>query len=109
MSHERRFAIAAALAASRAIPRGIPLLGRLTRSSLMTFSAAAAVTYAFAGLVRANGGRPTRRPAPAAKSARDYGDWTRDELYRRAQELDIKGRSRLKKDELIRMIRQHDG
>ncbi|MFN2371432.1 MAG: Rho termination factor N-terminal domain-containing protein [Candidatus Krumholzibacteriia bacterium] len=106
MPHERRFAIAAALAASRIIPRGTPVLGSLTRSSLMTFATAAAVTYAFAGLARSNGGRP----APvAAAPARAYEDWTRDELYRRAQELELEGRSRLNKEELIEALRQHDG
>lgn len=107
MSHERRFAIAAALAASRIIPRDVPLLGTLTRSSLMTFSAAAALTYAFAGLARSNGGPRTRRSAPATP-ARDYEDWTRDELYHRAQELDIEGRSRLNKEELVEALRQLD-
>jgi len=106
MSHERRFAIAAALAASRIIPRDTPLLGNLTRSSLMTFSAAAALSYAFASLVRPNGDQQTRRRASSAATP-DYEDWTRDELYRRAQELDIEGRSRLNKDELIEALRQH--
>lgn len=106
MSHERRFAVAAALAATRIIPRDTPLLGNLARSSFMAFSAAAALTYAFAGLARSNGDQRTRRHAsPAAMPA--YEDWTRDELYRRAQELDIEGRSRLNKDELIEALRHH--
>jgi hypothetical protein len=32
---------------------------------------------------------------------------TRDELYRQAQELDIPGRSRMRKEELIQAIREH--
>ncbi|WP_087116147.1 DUF7218 family protein [Corynebacterium urinipleomorphum] len=34
-----------------------------------------------------------------------YDDWTRDELYSRAQELDIQGRSDMTKDELIEALR----
>ena len=82
-------------------------LGRLTRSSLMTFSTAAALTSALAGLARSNGAQRTNRPAPVAAPARAYEDWTRAELDRRAQELEIEGRSRLDKDELIEALRQH--
>lgn len=34
-----------------------------------------------------------------------YEDWTKDELYERAQELDIDGRSDMTKDELIEALR----
>ncbi len=34
-----------------------------------------------------------------------YENWTRDELYSRAQELDIQGRSDMTKDELIEALR----
>lgn len=34
-----------------------------------------------------------------------YEDWTKDELYKRAQELDIEGRSEMTKDELIEALR----
>ncbi len=34
-----------------------------------------------------------------------YEEWTRDELYQRAQELDIEGRSKMSKGELIRALR----
>lgn len=34
-----------------------------------------------------------------------YEDWTKDELYERAQELDIEGRLDLTKDELIHALR----
>ena len=37
--------------------------------------------------------------------ARSYEDWTKDELYQRAQELDIGGRSDMTKDELIKALR----
>lgn len=36
-----------------------------------------------------------------------YEDWTKDELYDRAQELDIDGRSDMTKDELIEALRNH--
>jgi len=108
MSHPRHFAIAAALAASRIIPRDVPLLGSLARSGLMTFSAAAALTYAFVDLAKDGGARDSRRRAPAAGPARPYEEWTREELYHRAQELEIEGRSRLNKDELIEALRQFD-
>ena len=34
-----------------------------------------------------------------------YEDWSKDELYERAQELDIDGRSDMTKDELIDALR----
>ena len=34
-----------------------------------------------------------------------YEEWTRDELYDRAQELDVDGRSDMTKDELIEALR----
>ena len=37
--------------------------------------------------------------------ASSYEDWTKDELYQRAQELDIEGRSDMTKDELIKALR----
>ena len=40
------------------------------------------------------------------KSA-DYEDWKVTDLRRRAGEIGIEGRSRMKKDELIRALRNH--
>ncbi|MBT8250837.1 MAG: Rho termination factor N-terminal domain-containing protein [Acidimicrobiia bacterium] len=37
--------------------------------------------------------------------AEAYEEWTKDELYERAQELDIEGRSDMTKDELIAALR----
>lgn len=34
-----------------------------------------------------------------------YAQWSKDELYERAQELDISGRSSMTKDELIKALR----
>lgn len=39
--------------------------------------------------------------------AGSYDDWTVDELRERAKELDIEGRSSMKKDELIDALRHH--
>ncbi len=38
-------------------------------------------------------------------SSPPYEEWTKDELYERAQELDIEGRSEMTKDELIEALR----
>lgn len=37
--------------------------------------------------------------------ASDYEERTKDELYKRAQELEIEGRSKMNKDELINALR----
>lgn len=36
-----------------------------------------------------------------------YDEWNKDDLYERAQELDIPGRSSMTKDELIRALRDN--
>lgn len=36
-----------------------------------------------------------------------YEDWSKDELYERAQELDVDGRSDMTKDELIEALRSN--
>jgi len=38
-------------------------------------------------------------------SSPPYEEWTRDELYERALELDVDGRSEMDKDELIEALR----
>ena len=40
-------------------------------------------------------------------SSQKYEDWTKAELYDRAQELDIEGRSDMDKGELIKALRNH--
>ena len=40
-------------------------------------------------------------------SSPPYEDWTKDELYERAQEIDIEGRSDMSKDQLIDALRNH--
>lgn len=39
--------------------------------------------------------------------AGSYEDWTVDKLHERATELDIEGRSKMTKDELIKALRDH--
>lgn len=46
-------------------------------------------------------------PSEKGGKAKPYEEWTRDELYERAQELDIEGRSDMSKDELISALRDH--
>ena len=41
----------------------------------------------------------------AGGSAPPYEEWTLDELYERARELDVEGRSDMTKDELIEALR----
>ncbi len=36
-----------------------------------------------------------------------YEEWTKDDLYERAQEIGIEGRSDMTKDELIEALRNH--
>ncbi len=47
----------------------------------------------------------TRSPSRKGGKAKPYEDWTRDELYERARELDVEGRSRMDKAELISALR----
>lgn len=46
-------------------------------------------------------------PSEKGGKASNLEDRTKDELYDRAQELDIDGRSKMDKDELIEAIRNH--
>ena len=46
---------------------------------------------------------------PSAKGGKapPYEEWTKDDLYTRAQEIGIDGRSDMTKDELIEALRNH--
>ena len=44
-------------------------------------------------------------PGKKGGSQPPYEEWTKDELYDRAQELDIEGRSEMNKGELIEALR----
>ena len=44
-------------------------------------------------------------PSKKGGKASPYEDWTKDDLYDRAQELDVEGRSDMTKSELIAALR----
>ena len=46
-----------------------------------------------------------QHPSKRGGKSPPYEEWTKDELYDRAQELDIDGRSDMTKDELIEALR----
>lgn len=46
-------------------------------------------------------------PSRKGGKASPYEDWTREELYERAQEIGIDGRSNMDKSELIEALRTH--
>ena len=48
-----------------------------------------------------------RHPGEKGGKAPPYEDWTKDDLYDRAQEIGIEGRSDMTKDELIAALRDH--
>ncbi|EIE52527.1 Rho termination factor [Salipiger aestuarii] len=48
---------------------------------------------------------PDMHPSEKGGKAPPYEEWTRDDLYARAQELEIDGRSGMNKDELIAALR----
>lgn len=48
---------------------------------------------------------PDRHPSEKGGRAEPYEEWTKAELYDRAQELDVDGRSGMTKAELIRALR----
>lgn len=52
---------------------------------------------------KAAGDRPSEKGGEAAP----YEEWTRDDLYDRAREIGIEGRSDMDKDELIEALRNH--
>jgi len=49
----------------------------------------------------------SQHPSKKGGKADAYEEWTRDELYERAQEIGIEGRSDMSKDDLITALRNH--
>lgn len=50
---------------------------------------------------------PRQEAAKRGGKADPYEEWTKDELYEKAEELSIEGRSSMDKDELIEALRNH--
>ena len=48
---------------------------------------------------------PDQHPSSKGGKQPPYEEWTKDELYERAQEIGIEGRSDMTKDELIAALR----
>lgn len=50
---------------------------------------------------------PRKEAATRGGHAKKYEDWTKDELYDKAKEVGIEGRSNMSKDKLIDALRNH--
>ncbi|WP_226625403.1 Rho termination factor N-terminal domain-containing protein [Alloyangia pacifica] len=50
---------------------------------------------------------PDMHPSKKGGKAPPYEDWTKEDLYERAQEIGVDGRSQMSKDELIAALRNH--
>ena len=50
---------------------------------------------------------PRQHPSHKGGKSPAYEDWSKDDLYGRARELDIKGRSDMNKNDLIAALRTH--
>ncbi|WP_020210559.1 DUF7218 family protein [Gilvimarinus chinensis] len=50
---------------------------------------------------------PRHKAAKRGGKAAAYEHWNKNELYQRAQEIGITGRSKLNKQELIKALREH--
>lgn len=48
----------------------------------------------------------TQKPSKKGGKSDPYEEWSKDDLYERARELDIEGRSDMNKDELIEALRE---
>ena len=57
-----------------------------------------------AAIANANGGDREKTARKGGKAS-PYEEWTKDELYERAQERDIDNRSQMNKEELITALR----
>ncbi|HEY9039902.1 MAG TPA: Rho termination factor [Roseovarius sp.] len=51
--------------------------------------------------------RDDMNPSKKGGKAPPYEEWTKDDLYARAQEIGIDGRSEMSKDQLIEALRNH--
>ncbi len=51
--------------------------------------------------------RDDMSPSEKGGKAPPYEEWTKEDLYQRAQEIDIDGRSGMSKDQLIKALRNY--
>ena len=58
---------------------------------------------------RTEGRTPNRRTQGTGNPNRGLEDRTRDEVYNRAKEMGIRGRSKMSKSELVDAVRHHRG
>jgi hypothetical protein len=50
---------------------------------------------------------PSQSPSKKGGESPRYEDWSKEDLYGRAQEIGIEGRSDMSKDQLIEALRNH--
>lgn len=50
---------------------------------------------------------PRKRAGRKGGTSAKYEEWTKDELYQKAQEVGIRGRSEMTKKELVEALRHH--
>jgi len=50
---------------------------------------------------------PSKKTGKKGGKAPKYDDWSKDDLYKKAREVGIDGRSRMNKGELINALRNH--
>jgi hypothetical protein len=60
-----------------------------------------------ARIANASAGRGRRKVAAKGGKSGSYQDWSKADLVKRAQEIGIKGRSSMSKDQLISALRNH--
>jgi thiamine pyrophosphate-dependent acetolactate synthase large subunit-like protein len=60
-----------------------------------------------ARIANAAASKSRRKVGKKGGNAKKYEDWTKKDLVKRAKELGIKGRSKMKKKELIKALRKH--
>jgi len=59
------------------------------------------------GLSKEKAARIADSGKQASKKGSTYEDWTKNDLLEKAGEVDIEGRSKMNKDELIKALRDH--
>jgi Rho termination factor, N-terminal domain len=60
-----------------------------------------------ARIANASAGSSSRKVAAKGGKSRSYDDWSKQDLLTRAKEIGIKGRSSMKKKQLIEALRHH--